>query len=402
MDYKYPLVADTITAEDNNAKADWLRTNPRLTMGPLVKEYEAKWSRWVGRKYSVACSSGSTANELMAMALLESNRLENLTVIVPSAAWVTSITPFIRLGFNPIMCEADKYNFGLDIHHLEQLLKEHKPSTVMLVHVLGVPAQMKEILRLRAQYGFTLLEDACAAMGSSYQGQKVGSFGDMSSISTYFGHQFSTVEGGIVSTDNKELYEILFSLRSHGWINGFEPETRAKYLNRHNVKDTGTGFVFLFKTANNFRTSDDHAFYGLRQLDRMDWLVEHRSANHLKYQKLLGNHFDFQRFPEDNKVCSIHFCALARNEDERNFIISSIEKNGIETRPFTSGNQGLQPYWYSEHRWFDAYPKFTGAMATRLYECGFFLPNYPLLKPMDIEIISATAIGAAVEFRKEE
>src|SRR3989344_6867442 len=95
--FKYPLVADTITAEDDDARAEWLKTHPRLTMGPLVKEYENKWSRWVGRKYSVACSSGSTANELMSSALIESGRLENKKVIVPSAAWVTSITPFIKL-----------------------------------------------------------------------------------------------------------------------------------------------------------------------------------------------------------------------------------------------------------------------------------------------------------------
>ena len=399
--YKYPLVADTITVEDNVAKAEWLMTNPRLTMGPLVKEYENKWSRWVGRKYSVACSSGSTANELMSSALIESGRLENKKVIVPSAAWVTSITPFIKLGFEPIMCEADKSNFGLDPYHLERLLRKHNPSTVMLVHVLGVPAHMDQIMRLRAKYGFFLLEDACAAMGSSYCGQKIGTFGDMTSISTYFGHQFSTVEGGIVSTDNKELHEITFMLRSHGWINGLEPEARTKHLNRYDLKDIKTGFVFIYKTASNFRLSDDHAFYGLRQLDRMDWLVERRSANHLLYQKLLRNHFSFQIFPENTTVCSIHFCALAKNEEERNFITSYLDNNDIETRPFTSGNQGLQPYWFTEHPWFKAYPKFTGSMATKLYKCGFFLPNYPALKPIDVEIISATAIQAAIEFRKE-
>ncbi len=400
--YKYPLVADTITAEDNKAKAEWLMTNPRLTMGPLVKEYEDKCVRWFKpKKYAIACSSGSTANELMACALIESGRLKNKKVIVPSAAWVTSITPFIKLGFEPIMCEADRSNFGLDPYRLEQLLREHNPSTVMLVQVLGVPAHMDQIMRLKAQYGFILLEDACAAMGSSYRGQKVGTFGDMASISTYFGHQFSTVEGGAVFTDDNELREIMFSVRSHGWINGLEPESRAKHLNRYGIKDIGTGFVFIYKTATNCRTSDDHAFYGIRQLDRMDWLVERRSANHLQYQKLLQNHFDFQRFPERAKVCSIHFCALAQSENERNFITSYLDSNGVETRPFTSGNQGLQPYWFAEHPWFKAYPKFTGAMATKLYECGFFLPNYPSLGPIDIEIISATAIRGAIEFRKE-
>ncbi len=391
--FKYPLVADTITAEDNITRAEWLMTNPRLTMGPLVKKYEEKWSSWVGREYSVACNSGSSANLLMAATLLESKRLKNKRVIVPSAAWVTTIAPFIQLGFEPIMCEADKSNFGLDTVHLEELLCKHLPETVMLVQVLGVPANMDKIMLLKEKFGFFLLEDACAAMGSSYCGRKVGTFGDMSSISTYFGHQFSTIEGGIVSTDDKELSTIAFMLRSHGWINGLDPEIRAHYLNLYDIKDIGTGFVFPY-AGYNFRLSDDHAFIGLRQLNRMEWLIERRYANHLLYQKLLRDFLSFQIFSKDTTVCSIHFCALANSEPERNFIISELEASGIETRPFTSGNQGLQPYWFKK------YGKFNGQIATKLYECGFFLPNYPALTESDIEYISNVAIGATTYFRQ--
>src|SRR3989344_5464362 len=159
----------------------------------------------------------------MAATLLESERLRNKKVIVPSAAWVTTIAPFIQLGFEPIMCEADKSNFGLDINDLRVLLHEHRPGTVMLVHVLGIPANMDKIMQLKEEYGFFLLEDACAAMGSSYHGRKIGTFGDMSSFSTYFGHQFSTYEGGMVLTDDEELHNIAFMLRSHGWITGLDP-----------------------------------------------------------------------------------------------------------------------------------------------------------------------------------
>lgn len=395
MNFKYPLANDTITMEDNVARAQWLMTNPRLTMGSLVKEYENKWSKWVGRKYSVACASGSDANLLMASTLLESRRLKkkNKKVIVPSSAWNTTISPFIQLGFKPIMCEADKSNFGLDTKHLEELLKKHGPSTVMLVQALGVPANMDEIMRLKEKYQFFLLEDACAAMGSSYHGQKVGTFGDMASISTFYGHQFSTIEGGMVSMDDKELYTICFMLRSHGWVKDLDIETRAEYLNQYNIKDIGTDFVFIY-AGYNLRLTDDHAFIGLRQLDRMDWLVQKRYVNHLIYQKLMRDYFDFQLFDNNTVVCSIHFCALAKNEEERNFITSQLGINGIETRPFTSGNQGLQPYWFKK------YGKFQGQVAIKLYECGFFLPNYPGLNSSDIEYICDVAKQAALDFRK--
>lgn len=395
VEYKYPLVADTITAEDNITRAKWLMTNPRLTMGPLVKKYEDKWSAWVGRKYSRACSSGSSANLLMYAALLESGKLRNKKVIVPSAAWVTTVAPAIQLGFKPIMCESNYRNFSLDTEHLKYLLKHNDPATVIMVQVLGVPGDMDEIMSLKDKHGFFLLEDACAAMGSSYRGQKVGTFGDMSSVSTYFGHQFSTVEGGIVSTNNEEFDTLILMLRSHGWINGLKPEKRLEILRKYEIEDIGTGFVFPY-AGYNFRLSDDHAFIGLRQLDRMDWLVERRSANHLLYQKLLKNHFGFQVFEKDTISCSIHFCALAGSYVERNFIISFLEKNGIETRPFTSGNQGLQPYWFKK------YGKFNGQIATKLYRCGFFLPNYPKLTQSDIEYICSVAIRGNSRFLRGE
>lgn len=394
-EYKYPLVADTITAEDNIARGKWLMTNPRLTMGPLVKEFEDKWSSWVGMKYSRACSSGSNANLLMPATLLESGRLKNKRVVVPSAAWVTSITPFMQLGYKPIMCESDPLNFGLNIDDLELILKRYKPSTVMMVQVLGVPSHMDEIMALKKKYGFFLLEDACAAMGSSYHGRKIGTFGDMSSVSTYFGHQFSTVEGGIVSTNDEEFDMLLSMLRSHGWIKDLPPEKRRAILKKYEIEDIGTDFVFVH-SGYNVRPNDDHAFIGIRQLDRMDWLVQRRFENHLLYQNLLRLYLGYQIFDKDTVVCSIHFCALANSYQERNFMLGHLQENGIETRPFTSGNQGLQPYWFKK------YPKFYGKVATGIYRCGFFLPNYPSLSESNIKEICTVVIEGLDKFRRKE
>ena len=395
--YKYPLVADTITEEDLHALADWLKSDPppRLTIGPLVKQYEEKWSNWLGRPYSVSCNSGSSANLLMYYALLRSGRLKNKKVIVPSAAWVTTIAPAIQLGFEPIMCDAAYDTWTLNRIHLRELLKKHRPGTVMLVQVLGVPHYMDDIMGLKSKYDFFLLEDACAAMGSSYHGRKVGTFGDMASMSTYYGHQFSTVEGGLVSTNDKDLYNMLLMLRSHGWVAHLDPEIRVELLKKYNIEDIGTNFVFC-EPGFNFRLTDLHAFIGLRQLDRMDWLVERRFENHCLYKQLLGDWFFTQFYDDKTTVCSIHFCALANDYKERNSIIKDLEKAGIETRPFTSGNQGLQPYWFRE------YGKFSAYMANRLYYCGFFLPNHPYLKKEDIEHICSVAIKSAQDFRKGE
>lgn len=384
---KYKLATDTINKEDLQALADWLTSDPapQLTMGPLVQAYEKKWSQWAGRKYSVSCNSGSSGNLLMPYALLRTGWLKNKKVIVPSAAWVTSISPFIQLGFEPIMCEADPFNWGLDLVHLKILLERHRPATVMLVHVLGVPADMDALMWLKKKYNFCLLEDACAAMGSSRHGQKVGTFGEMSSISTYYGHQFSTIEGGIVSTDDFELYNLLLMLRSHGWVAQLNSKTKSDLLQKYSIADIGTDFVFC-EPGFNFRLTDLQAFLGLRQLDRMDWLVQKRFSNHQLYKKLLGDHLKTQDYDNKTTVCSIHFGALAKNYWQRNTVLKALEENGIETRPFTSGNQGQQPYWFREHG------KFDGHVANELYHCGFFLPNHPNLYPEDIKFICQTVL----------
>lgn len=394
-DYKYPLVANTIDTEEFKKLSEWIATCPRVTIGPLTEQFEEKWSRWLGRNYSIFCNSGSSANLLMVAALLESGRLENnKKVVVPSAAWITSIAPFIQLGFEPIMCNADPNNFGLEPEYLEHLLKEHSPSVVMMVHVLGVPCDMDRIMALKQKYGFILLEDACAAAGSSYKGRKVGTFGDMASISTYYGHQFSTIEGGLVSTDDKKLYNLLLQLRSHGWIRGLDEKSRKALLDKHEIEDIGTDFVFT-SPGFNVRPTDLQGFIGLGQIDKMDWLIKRRFANHLLYKKIISKSLNVAMFDNTSTICSIHFCALAQTHKERNHIIKILEANSIETRPFTSGNQGLQPYWFTR------YGKFNDTVASNLYHCGFFLPNHPSLSEDDIRHICSEVIYAAIRFRWE-
>ena len=164
-DIKYRLAEDTIDKNEIDKLAEWLKTNPRLTKGPLTPVFEKKWSEWLGRTYSVFVNSGSSANLLMYYALLLSGVLRNKKVIVPSVGWATTVSPAIQLGFEPIMCEADPDTFGLDLKYLEELLKTHDAATVVMVQVLGVPHKMDELMKLKEKYNFILLEDACAAMG---------------------------------------------------------------------------------------------------------------------------------------------------------------------------------------------------------------------------------------------
>ena len=145
---KIDLVKDTIDSDDIQKLISWLQTNPRLTKGELTVQFEKEWSEWLGKKYSVFVNSGYSANLAAIYGLLLSGKLKNNKIVVPAVSWVTTVTPAVQFGMEPIMCECDEENLGLNINHLKQIIEEHNPSCIILVHVLGFPNHMDEILEL--------------------------------------------------------------------------------------------------------------------------------------------------------------------------------------------------------------------------------------------------------------
>lgn len=385
---RFHLAEDTIDDQEIDNLIGWLKTRPRLTKDKLTLQFEEKWNRWLGVRRSIFCNSGSSANLLMYYALLRSDRLKNRKIVVPSVGWATTIAPAMQFGFEPIMCEADPDTFGLDLAHLESLLKRHKPGAVIMAQVLGVPHKMNELLALKKRYGFFLLEDACAALGATYDGKKVGAFGDMSSCSFYYGHQMSTIEGGMVSTNDKGLADLALMLRSHGWSKDLDRPTHEALVKRHKIRDFHAPFVF-YELGFNLRSTDLNAFIGLGQLDKLDQMTSMRQRNHVLYRRRLEKRFTVQKAPTGSTVSSISFGLLAEDTAQRESIVKALVANGIETRIFSAGNLGLHPFWYSR------YGKGSFPMADRIHHTGLFLPNNPSLTPKDVEFIADVVLGAA-------
>ena len=385
---RWCLAYDTIDRDDIDRLVRWLQTYPRLTKGALTVEFEEGWSKWLGSTHSVFCNSGSSANLLMFYALMLSGRLKNKKVVVPSVGWVTSIAPAIQFGFEPLMCEADPDTFGLDLNHLEEILARDRPGSVLLVQVLGVPHKMEALLKLKERYGFVLLEDACAAFGSKLGPRNVGTFGDMASFSFYFGHQMSTIEGGMVSTNDKSFADLLLMLRSHGWSRDLDPSTHAGLVESHDVDDFHTPFVF-YEPGFNLRSTDLNAFIGLGQLQKLDHMAARRHANHRRYLDLLADRFYVQRMPAESQVSSISFGLLADDREHRRVIVKALAERGVETRLFSAGNLGLHPFWMKR------YGKASFPMADRIHHSGFFLPNHPALTDDDVARIAGIVREAA-------
>jgi CDP-6-deoxy-D-xylo-4-hexulose-3-dehydrase len=375
---KISLVEDTIDKKDIKKLIEWLKTNPRLTKGELTVEFEKKWSEYLGVKYSVFLNSGSSANLAMIYSLILSKKLENKNVVVPAVSWVTTVTPIIQLGLNPIICDCDKDNLGLDVDHFKKIVEEHKPSAVIIVHVLGIPNNLEQILKICRENNIILLEDTCEAIGSEYQGKKLGCFGEMSSFSFYYGHHMSTIEGGMISTDSEEFYHILLSIRSHGWDRDLPEKEKIKLREKHNVGSFKSLYTFYYPGFN-LRPTDLQAFLGLEQLLKIEKIVSKRKNNFDLYNKYISKNCWKISPPQGSYVSNFAFPIIT---DKIDVLVKSLREKNIECRPLICGSINEQPFWY------ERFEKKNLSNSKRVHEFGLYVPNNPKLSKKDIKFIS--------------
>ena len=372
------LVNDTIDKDDISSLIDWLRTNPRLTKGNLTIDFEKKWSNWLGTKYSVYLNSGSSANLAMIYALMVSNRLRNKKIILPAVSWTTTVTPAIHLGLDPILCECDRDTLGIDIEHFKKLVKEHKPSVLMIVHVLAFPNKMNEIIQICKENDIILLEDSCESIGSTYDGIKTGNFGLMSSFSFYYGHHMSTIEGGMVSTNDEEIYRILLSVRSHGWDRDFDKDYQSQIRKENNVSDFRALYTFYY-AGFNLRSTDLQAFIGLNQIEKIDRFSQKRRDNYFLYDSLIENKFWKIKNMENCFYSNFAYPIITKNIND---LSKELINSGVECRPLVCGSIGQQPFWkklYGETKF---------EFADIVHNYGLYLPNNQDISNDDIKFIS--------------
>ena len=365
MNEKITLVKDTIDINDVNNLIEWLKTNPRLTKGNLTIEFEKKWSEWLGVKYSVFVNSGSSANLAAIYSLLLSGKLKNNKIIVPAVSWVTTVTPAIQLGLEPIMCECDMNNLGLDINHLKEIIKNENPGSIILVHVLGFPNYMDEIIELCNENDIMLIEDTCESIGSEYKGKKLGTLGDLSTFSFYFGHHMSTIEGGMVSTNDEELYHILLSIRSHGWDRDL-PQEKQEFLRKKYNVDTFRSLYTFYYPGFNLRATDLQAFIGLNQLEKLTTIVENRYKNYTRYKNEIINDFWSISPPEGSYISNFSFPIITKNIKS---LTEALIENNIECRPLICGSINEHPFWY------ERYGKQELPNSKMVHEYGIYIPN---------------------------
>lgn len=372
------LVKDTINKDDIDNLIKWLQTYPRLTKGNMTIEFEQAWSKWIGCKYSVFVNSGSSANLLMLYALLELYKLRNKKVVVPTICWSTDLAPVMQLGFEPILVDCNLSNLSVDIESLEEIFLKEKPAAMILVSVLGLCPNMKEIVSLCKKHGVILLEDNCESQGTKFNGVKLGNFGLMSSFSTYFGHLMSTIEGGMICTNNKVVYNMLKQLRSHGWDRDLDATRQAELREEWNVDDFSALYTF-YVPGFNVRSTDLQAVIGIKQLEKVDFMIEQRNKNFEKFKEKLSPHTWFPTEEIGSFTASFCIPVIAKDKKEKENIIKALFEGNVECRPLISGSIGTQPFYIKK------YGRKELRNASKIDECGMYIPNNPNLTEEEID-----------------
>jgi len=387
---KITLVKDTIDNGDIDNLIEWLKTYPRLTKGEKTIAFEEMWSNWIGCKYSVFVNSGSSANLLMLYALLELYKLRNKKVVVPALCWATDLAPVMQLGFEPILVDCNLSNLSVDIEALEKIFLEEKPAAIILVSVLGLCPNMQEIVDLCKKHGVILLEDNCESQGTKFNGVKLGNFGLMSSFSTYFGHTMSTIEGGMICTNDKSVYDMLKQLRSHGWDRDLDKDRQKELREEWGVDEFSALYTF-YVPGFNVRSTDLQAVLGMGQLQKVDDMITQRNKNFELFKQKLS---PFTWFPiEEEESYTASFCipVIAPNKEVKEKIVKNLIENNIECRPLISGSMGIQPFYIKQ------YGRKELPNVSKIDECGMYIPNHPKLTEEEIERMCNCIIKAVTE-----
>jgi len=380
----WPLMKDCITQEDKDSLVNFIQTSNRYTNGPKVVEFEKQWSEWLGVKHSLFVSSGSTANFLLLSAMKRRYNLKDGDkVLVPSMTWVTNIAPVIQLGLKPIFCDVDNSNFSFDLEHMAKLHQEHPDIRLVFVtHLFGIPAPINEFKKIIPNAFY--IEDCCESHGAEIYGQKVGTLSEGSTFSSYFGHHMTTVEGGFVSTNDDDLYELMRAKRSHGLARECSPERYESYIKQY--PDVDKRFMFI-TDGYNFRNNEFGAVLGLSQLPRLDSMIKRRREICDEFVSILKMRPDFFHIPNFEGNSSFCLPFIVKDRYWRNELQEYLEENGIETRPLCSGNLLRQPF-LSEYEPFKDFPK-----VDYLHYHGFFIGNNHLISNEDIRKLETILIN---------
>ena len=379
MKFKHPLMNNNYTNQDMTAVRNLLKNrNIILTQSKKVEEFEKKWSKWLKVKYSTFVNSGSSANyiSISLLKIINKNKTKN-EIIVPSLTWVSDVNSVIMNGFKPVFVDINLSNLSMNI---KEVLKKinNKTLAVFITHAQGFNGLNDELINKLKQKKIHLIEDVCESHGAKFKNKKLGTYGLISNFSFYYAHHMTTIEGGMICTNNKKIYELSKILRSHGMIREAKNKKyEKKLINKY--KDLSPQFIFLYSTLN-FRNNEIAATFGINQLKNLDKNNQLRTKNFLLFLKNLDPKKYWINY-DIHGSCNYAFPIIlkTKNLKKRDYFEKQLFKNNIEFRRGNAvgGNQLRQPYLKGIIK-LKNFKDFKNVELVHFF--GYYIGNYPELK----------------------
>lgn len=377
----WPLMKNNITQEDLNVLIEYLQTSPNLAHGgEQVKSFEEEWSKWLGVKYSVFVNSGASAN-LITIAAMKHMYGSKKEIIVPTLTWVSDITSVLHNGYTPVFVDTDPKTLGMNIGQTIKKLNKNTEA-VFITHVQGFNSLSWRLINTLDELEIPIIEDVCESHGATFEGRKLGSIGLMSNFSFYYAHHMTTVEGGMVCTNDEGIYQVLRMLRSHGMVR----ESTDNYYKRacsRRYPDLHPNFIFAYP-GYNVRNTEISAVLGRNQLKRLD----ENNSKRVKNLSIFLNHLDSEVYRTDFLIegnCNYALPLIINRVDMgfRDRLEAKMTEANIDFRRGSAGggNQLRQPYLkiYKDIPNPEDFPE-----TEHIHNYGYYVGNYPDIEPQRI------------------
>ena len=341
MEFNWPLINDNVSTTDRQVLSDFILSGERLTNGPKVKEFENIWSNWLGTKHSVMVNSGASANYISIAIAKEVMGIGE--VIVPPLGWVSDLASIAQLGMKPVIVDIDMKNLAITAENIKNAITPNTKA-IVLIHCLGFNGISDEIIKIAKDNNIMLIEDCCESHGATYKGQRIGTFGDISLFSFYFGHHITTVEGGIICTDNEKLYNLAKLFRSHGMTREASSEVQEYY--QTNFPELNPLFTFAV-AGFNMRSTEINAVLGIEQMKRLDYNIAKRTENlNTWLLNLDASKFYLDFDVEGSSNFALPLVLKEPSKEQLKAVCDVLNEEKVEYRLGTAGggNQALQPY----------------------------------------------------------
>ncbi|MCE5338445.1 MAG: DegT/DnrJ/EryC1/StrS family aminotransferase [Methanomicrobiaceae archaeon] len=383
-----PLMKNAFIREEDTktALSEFIKDTDRLSMDAQCFEFERKFAQYQERKYAILFNSGSSANLALLQSLVSLNILKKGDTVGFSAlTWATNVMPIIQMGLIPVPIDCDPKTLNVMSYTLEERLKSTELQALFITNALGFAGDLENIKQMCIENDVLLIEDNCESLGSVLKSRKAGNFGLASTFSFYVAHHLSTIEGGMVCTDDEDLDQMLRIVRAHGWDRNLSTSQQVSWRERHKIENEFFAKYSFYDLGYNLRPTEITGFLGLYQLQFLEEAITIRERNYLRIEKQMQQNDDLMPVDHSHlsRLSNFAIPIICKTPEKREQYKSKFEQADIEIRPMIAGNIQRQPF-YGKY----VYGAFDLPGADFIHNCGFYCGNYPEMTQEDLSIIS--------------